>query len=167
MARLGCLALATIHPVEYAQLLEGCGDDTELAARERERLQADHNDVTVSILEDCGIPGALAEAVFHHEAPENAHFTDGSRPHQLVHLFYHAKRVADMGLAPEARRSGIIAGVSADGALRGGSLASAGPSARRGSLRSGRSRCGVVGEEQATAVTAAKIAASVAWRVRL
>jgi diguanylate cyclase (GGDEF)-like protein len=108
LARIGCLALATIHPAEYAELLTGCSNDTELAARERERLQADHNDVTVTILDDCGIPGALAEPVFYHEAPENSRFTDGSRPHQLAHLFYQAKRVADMGLAPEARRSGII-----------------------------------------------------------
>ncbi|MBP6382692.1 MAG: HDOD domain-containing protein, partial [Pseudomonadales bacterium] len=119
MARIGCLALATIHPVEYSELLQGCADDTGLAARERERLQADHNDVTVSILEDCGIPGALAEAVFHHEAPEKAHFTEGSRPHQLVHLFYHAKRVADMGLAPEDRRSAIIAELMLLGAKLG------------------------------------------------
>ncbi len=108
MARLGCLALATIHPVEYAQLLEGCGDDAELAARERERLQADHNDVTAAIFDNCGIPRALAEPVYYHEAPENAHFTDGSRPHRLTHLFYHAKRVADMGLAPQGKRSAII-----------------------------------------------------------
>ena len=109
MARIGCLALATIHPVEYAELLEGCGDDAELAARERERLQADHNDVTVAIFDNCGIPRALAEPVFYHEAPENSHFTDGSRPHRLMHLFYHAKRVADMGLAPQGKRSAIIA----------------------------------------------------------
>jgi diguanylate cyclase (GGDEF)-like protein len=108
LARIGCLALATIHPVEYAELLEGCADDTELAARERERLQADHNEVTVSILDDCGIPRSLAEPIFFHEAPENSRFTEGSRPYQLAHLFYHAKRVADMGLAPEATRGGII-----------------------------------------------------------
>ena len=109
MARIGCLTLATIHPVEYAELLEGCRDDAELAARERERLEADHNDVTVAIFDSCGIPRSLAEPVFYHEAPESSSFTDGSRPHQLAHLFYHAKRVADMGLAPEGERSGIIA----------------------------------------------------------
>ena len=87
----------------------GCRDDAELAARERERLEADHNDVTVAIFDSCGIPRSLAEPVFYHEAPESSSFSDGSRPHQLAHLFYHAKRVADMGLAPEGERSGIIA----------------------------------------------------------
>ena len=58
MARIGCLALATVHPVEYGRLLEECEDDSQLIALERERLQTDHNAFTAVILADSGIPGA-------------------------------------------------------------------------------------------------------------
>jgi diguanylate cyclase (GGDEF)-like protein len=108
MARIGCLALATIHPVEYAQLLEKRASDNQLVELEREQLQADHNDFTVAIMCDIGIPKVLVEPVYHHEAPEQSGFTEGSRPYQLAHLVYHAKRLADMGLAPESERNGII-----------------------------------------------------------
>jgi two-component system, cell cycle response regulator len=108
MARMGCLALATVHPVEYGELLQNCTDDAQLLALECQHLQADHNDFTAAILCDCGMPKALVEPVYYHEAPESSGFTDGSRPHQLVHLLYHAKRLADMALATEAERTGIL-----------------------------------------------------------
>lgn len=109
MARIGCLALATVHPVDYGCLLEECEDDSQLAALEQARLQTDHNAFTAAILADSGIPKALAEPVCHHEAPDQAGFAEGSRPYQLVRLFHHARRIADMGLAPEDKRGGLIA----------------------------------------------------------
>ncbi len=108
MARIGCLALATIYPAEYANILESGAPEDDLAAREREFLEIDHNDVTAAILADSGIPKALAEPVFHHEAPDAAGFAEGSRPHRLAHLLYHAKRIADLGVAAEADRGAIV-----------------------------------------------------------
>ncbi len=109
LARIGCLALATIYPVEYAGLLaEQNAAGGTLLELERERLHVDHNELTATILTDCGIPSALVEPVCHHEAPEASGFSDGSRPHQLAHLFYHAKRLADLGLTPETERYGKI-----------------------------------------------------------
>ncbi|MBM3153540.1 MAG: HDOD domain-containing protein, partial [Chloroflexi bacterium] len=108
LARIGCLALASIHPAEYAALLQKHPAEGELAALEQEHLRANHNDFTAAILCDCGIPKVMVEPIYHHEAPERSGFTEGSRPHQLTHLFYHAKRLADMGLASENERNGII-----------------------------------------------------------
>lgn len=108
MARIGCLALATIYPAEYDALLRQCPNERDLASLERQHLRADHHEFTAAILEDCGVPHALIEPLIHHEAPEAAGFTEGSRPYQLAHLFHHGKRIADMGLAPEAERNGII-----------------------------------------------------------
>lgn len=107
-ARIGCLALATIHPVEYGELLLRQAGDSQMAALERTHLESDHNDFTVAILCDVGLPKALVEPIYHHETPEQSGFAEGSRPYQLTHLLYHAKRLADMGLAPEAERNGII-----------------------------------------------------------
>jgi len=108
MARVGCLALATVYPAEYSRILEECEGDQQLNALERQRLQADHNDFTAAILRECGIPKSLIEPVYFHEHPDASGFTAGSRPHQLVHLLYHAKRLADMGLAPQGQRGNII-----------------------------------------------------------
>ena len=108
LARIGYLALATVHPAEYSELLEKCPDQNRLAELERAHLQADHNDFTAAILADCGIPGALAEPVYHHETPDRSGFAEGSRPYRLVQLLHQARRVADMGLAPDHARSSII-----------------------------------------------------------
>ena len=108
MARIGCLALATVYPAEYAELLRQSPSERDLAALERQHLRADHHEFTAAILEDCGVPHALIEPVIHHEDPDTSGFTEGSRPHRLAHLFHHGKRIADMGLAPESERSGLI-----------------------------------------------------------
>lgn len=108
MARVGCLALATVYPVEYSRILEEGEGDLQLTALERRRLQVDHNDFTAAILTECGLPKSLVEPVYYHEQPDTSGFTAGSRPHQLVHLLYHAKRLADMGLAPQSQRGAII-----------------------------------------------------------
>ena len=108
LARIGCLALATAYPAEYSEILGESAGDPQLTTLERQRLQADHNDFTAAILRECGIPKSLVEPVFYHEHPDASGFTDGSRPHQLVHLLYHAKRLADMGLAPQGQRGNII-----------------------------------------------------------
>ena len=108
LAQIGQLALATIHPVEYAAILEqGTSGEARLAL-ERERLQVDHIAFTAAILADCGIPNALAEPIQYHETPEISGFAEGSRPHQLTHLFFQARRMADLGLASEADRHGQI-----------------------------------------------------------
>ncbi len=108
LARIGCLALATVHPVEYSRLLTDCPDEGDLTALEEARLQTSHNAFTAVILADCGIPRALAEPICHHEVPEAAGFVEGSRPQQMVQLFHHARRIADMGLAPEDKRGALI-----------------------------------------------------------
>ncbi len=56
-----------------------------------------------------GIPGALIEPIYHHEDPGHSGFSPGSRPYQLVHLFYLARRVADLGLAGESERKACTA----------------------------------------------------------
>ncbi|HRD89793.1 MAG: diguanylate cyclase [Candidatus Accumulibacter sp.] len=109
LAQIGSLVLATAYPADYATVLaEQLGGET-LRALERERLGADHDEVTAAVLADCGIPSALAEPVRYHERPEAAGFSEGSRPYQLVQLFFQARRMADLGRSPVAERNGHIA----------------------------------------------------------
>jgi diguanylate cyclase (GGDEF)-like protein len=109
LARIGTLALATAYPAEYAELLQTTGLEASLIQQERQRLETDHNELTMAMLSDWGIPKALAEPVFHHEDPASAGFASGTRAHMLVHLLYMAKRLADLGVAEESERNRITA----------------------------------------------------------
>lgn len=109
LAQVGQLAMATAYPADYAAVMAEEARGEALLALERARLEADHNEFTAAILADCGIPRALAEPVYFHEAPESSGFVEGSRPYQLAHIFFLARRMADLGLVPEAERHGHIA----------------------------------------------------------
>lgn len=109
LAHVGCLGLATIYPAEYASLLEQESGGESHAERERKLLHTDHNELTAALLIDWGIPKALVEPVYFHESPAASGFIEGSRPYQLSHLFYLAKRVADLGVAREGERAGHVA----------------------------------------------------------
>lgn len=109
LAQVGRLALATVYPAEYAALLDGQHSGKALLELEHERLGVDHAEFTAAIMADCGIPKSLAEPIGYHEAPEASGFAEGSRPYQLAHLFFQARRMADLGLSPEAARHGSIA----------------------------------------------------------
>ena len=108
LAQVGKLALATAYPVGYADILKQQSSGEDLLALERERLEVDHGEITDVILADCGIAKALAEPIYYHESPDLADFAEGSRPYQLTHVFYLARRIADLGLASEAERHGNI-----------------------------------------------------------
>lgn len=102
LAQIGRLALATAYPAEYADVLRRADGDPELLLElERETLQIDHEECTAEMLSDFGIPKALVEPVRHHERPQNADFSEGSRPYRILHLLFLARRVADLGSAPE------------------------------------------------------------------
>ena len=104
LAQIGCLALATVYPAEYADVLGEKMTGVALLELERKRLMIDHTEFTAAILADCRIPKALAEPVCWHEEPEASGFVEGSRPYQLVHLLFQARRMADLGLSPAAER---------------------------------------------------------------
>ena len=119
LSQIGRLALATIHPVEYASILEKETSGEALLALEREYLEADHVEFTTAILANCGIPKVLAEPISYHEAPEKSSFAEGSRPHQLTNLFYLARQMADLGLSGEGQRHDKIAALMRLGAKTG------------------------------------------------
>lgn len=105
MARIGCLALATIYPEKYSELLEKQTPDLTLIDLEKQFLQTNHNELTAAILNNYGFPQIFVESIYYHETPEESCFSEGSRPYQIVHLLYMAKLIADFGLSPESEQN--------------------------------------------------------------
>lgn len=105
MTRIGCLALATIYPDEYTELIENQTPDKPLIEWEQQHLQTDHNELTAAMLINFGVPKIFVESIYYHETPTESGFSEGSRPYQIVHLLYLAKQIADFGLAKEFERN--------------------------------------------------------------
>jgi diguanylate cyclase (GGDEF)-like protein len=105
MMRIGCLALATIYPDKYSELLQDQTSDTPLSQLEQQYLQTDHNELTAAMLINFGFPTIFVESIYYHEIPEESGFSEGSRPYQIVHLLYLAKQIADFAVTKECERN--------------------------------------------------------------
>ncbi|QOJ24515.1 MAG: diguanylate cyclase [Gammaproteobacteria bacterium] len=105
MMRIGCLALATIYPDKYSELLQDQTSDTPLSQLEQQYLQTDHNELTAAMLINFGFPTIFVESIYYHEIPEESGFSEGSRPYQIVHLLYLAKQIADFAVTEECKRN--------------------------------------------------------------
>lgn len=102
LARIGCLALATIYPEKYSEILEA--EDTRRALIEKEHLhlETDHNSLTAAMLIDAGFAMELVEPVYYHEEPMESGFFQDSRSYQLTELFHLAKHLADITVSTQA-----------------------------------------------------------------
>ncbi|MBY0483608.1 diguanylate cyclase [Nitrosomonas sp.] len=105
MMRIGCLALATIYPDKYTELIAKQSPGITLNELEQQYLQTDHNELTAAMLINFGVPRIFVEPIYYHETPTESGFSEGSRPYQIVHLLYLAKQIADFGLAEESERN--------------------------------------------------------------
>ncbi|MBS0586946.1 MAG: diguanylate cyclase [Proteobacteria bacterium] len=105
MMRIGCLALASIYPEKYSELLQKQSPDVTLNQLEQQYLQTDHNELTAAMLINFGFPTIFVESIYYHETPGESGFSEGSRPYQIVHLLYLAKQIADFALTEECERN--------------------------------------------------------------
>jgi diguanylate cyclase (GGDEF)-like protein len=108
LAHIGELALATLFPEQYSDILvearavPGCVEVVNQL--ERDAFAMTHGELAASMLLDWGIPKLYAEPVFHCEAPETAQFVEGSRPYTVMYALALANHVADICLAADAER---------------------------------------------------------------
>ena len=89
LARVGCLALATAYPVQYAGILEHRDSTSALLARERSVLLTDHLQMSARLQAQWGIPATLIEPIEFMEdssASTATHSSRGWRLQQLMHL---------------------------------------------------------------------------------
>ena len=109
LSGVGTLALATIYPTEFAELLSSCdGGLHEMARLEHERFATDHNELGAALLEDWYLPRLFVVSVFHHEAPEQARLPEGSREFVICHLLHLAAQLGDFCVARDEDRKGLV-----------------------------------------------------------
>src|SRR5574340_869900 len=110
LARVGELALASLFPTEYSDILGNAanGEPDYLVRAEQRAFAMNHRDLTVAMLNDWGVPRIYAEAVSHHETPDAAPYTEGSRPHILAHSLALGRQIARVCVAGEGERGPLM-----------------------------------------------------------
>ncbi|MFZ4626167.1 MAG: HDOD domain-containing protein, partial [Rhodoferax sp.] len=100
LARVGCLALATAYPYDYAQLLLSGASESGFLAVERKTLQLDHLQMSAALLAHWGIPAAFAEPMLFQEDPAGSNYAVDTRAWNFVQTLHLSLRLADFLLAP-------------------------------------------------------------------
>ena len=106
LLRVGELALATLYPEQYANVLETGreGSAASIEEREREAFAMTHAELGGAMLTDWGLPGIFVELVPFFDRPDLSDYVPGSRQRNLLDTLLTAGRFADICLAEEARR---------------------------------------------------------------
>lgn len=109
LARVGELALATLFPVEYSRLLEEhARGGASLMDLEQREFVMDHCELSAAMLEDWGLPKIFFEPVLWQEKVETASFPAGSRAEALTRALGLARKLAEVCLAEEGARHGMM-----------------------------------------------------------
>ncbi|MCL1824823.1 MAG: diguanylate cyclase [Betaproteobacteria bacterium] len=108
LARVGELALATVYPDRYGQLLAEAAtgrSGAELLELERKALAMTHSDLSTAMLMDWGIPSVFADPVRYFECPLEAPFAADGREMTVMQCLILARCVADICLGkPDEQR---------------------------------------------------------------
>lgn len=110
LCRIGELSLATIYPEAYDRLLGQLVVDrsASMQALEQASFVMTHTELTAAMLFDWGLPRMFVDPVYFHEAPDAANFAPESRQHQIVWTLALARLIADICLAAESERRGLM-----------------------------------------------------------
>lgn len=93
LAGIGRLALATVFPHAYAELLEQHAGPERLLAAEQQRFGLDHAELSAEMVASWGVPAVFVQAVRHHEAPYADPSDPGTRARTLTAVLHFASRV--------------------------------------------------------------------------
>ncbi|MGB0127732.1 MAG: diguanylate cyclase [Rhodocyclaceae bacterium] len=109
LARIGELALATLYPEAYSNLLvkDGHLSLERLVSQERSALAMDHRELAAAMLGDWGLPKVYTEPVFFHETPDDTAFPGGSRLFILTQSLGLARAIAEVCISNDAQRGSL------------------------------------------------------------
>jgi diguanylate cyclase (GGDEF)-like protein len=104
LSGIGRLAIATVYPDQYAELLRLDLTGNSMCNEELTRFGIDHATLSAEMLLGWGLPDIFANAVRHHEQPADIPFTPGSRAHTLTMSLYFAMRIGQLLNLDETQR---------------------------------------------------------------
>lgn len=104
LSGIGRLALASVFPVEYGEMLRQNLGEQELRRAEAASFGLDHAALSAELLEDWGLPEIFHQAVRWHEAPTDAPFPPGSRTQALVNALHFSAKVGLLLNLDDAQR---------------------------------------------------------------
>jgi len=110
LSNIGSLAMATLFPEKYAEILNAATGRSpdEITGLEQEHFATDHNEMTVALLKEWGFPAIFMETVYHHANPDNGNFQEGSRTHAMAHGLHLAACLAKVCLVDESARRQLL-----------------------------------------------------------
>ncbi len=111
LARIGELALATLFPAKYSDLLQRMDrePDSRLLDLEQEAFVMTHNELSAAMMLDWGVPKVYTDPLEFFETLDKMYFEEGSRAFKLTHLLALADYVADVCLAQKAEQHDMMA----------------------------------------------------------
>ncbi len=95
LSNVGMLALATLYPVAYSEILGARIPIEKQRLWEKARFETDHVELTGALLEDWMLPQMFADAASRHIDLEGAGFTKGTREYGLCRIWHFADMLAD------------------------------------------------------------------------
>ena len=101
LSGVGSLALATLHPEAYSEMLkEGLSPERQVE-KERECFSADHLELTAALLSDWMLPPLFSTVALHQENPETMPFPPESREHRLCSFWHFSEILAEAFVSGE------------------------------------------------------------------
>lgn len=102
---VGSLALATLYPAAYSEILSGGSSGPVRLELERSRFATDHLELTVALLEDWMLPPLFARVALHQEDPDSMPFPKSSREYKLCRIWHFSGALAEDFLSGGSRIS--------------------------------------------------------------
>lgn len=121
LSRVGELALATLYPAEYEEVLASAADAgaQRLLELEQARFAMTHRELTKAMLTDWGLPKVFIDAVAYADTPDTADHLDKSRQRALLQTLVLARRVTDVCVAPADDRPALMTPLFEEGERNG------------------------------------------------
>ncbi|MBS4099602.1 MAG: diguanylate cyclase [Sulfuricella sp.] len=110
LGNIGRLALATLFPEAYSEILEKTAnaDFATVEKAEYAAFATTQRELTTALLLDWGLPKLFVNAVYFHEVPEEGGFEEGSRDYVLTYALHLATRLARVCLTQAEERRKLL-----------------------------------------------------------
>jgi len=99
LCSLGELALASVFPERYGEIISESDDGHNRVKLEQEAFGCDHRELSATLVLEWGAPLKLATAIYNCEAPDESDIQDGTRTHGLTLCLHIALAAADICVA--------------------------------------------------------------------